>query len=119
MLKWTPTYQCSNFHLNLATAAFDAAVYPQAFAAAFDVVPIRGRGTVSRLMNCVGWLLGGGAAPVTIGLLATYLTLGKAIAAPAVVYLLAGILLAFPAIRLLPADLDRLVIDDHSSGAVD
>lgn len=180
LLTWIPTYLYSKFHLSLATAAFDAAVYPQLasiggsvaggyladlfvisnprsrilvqcggvlagapfviycglshslsgviaalicwgfckgvydsniFAAAFDVVPVRARGTVSGLMNCIGWLIGGGAAPVTIGFLATYMTLGKAIATSSIVYGLAGVLLIFTAARLLPADLRRLTID--------
>lgn len=174
LLTWIPTYLYSRFHLSLAMAAFDAAVYPQVasvggsilggyladryipvtprsriwvqfggvvvgapfvaycglsssldgviaalvcwgffkgiydsniFAAAFDVVPVRSRGTVSGLMNCIGWLIGGGTAPVTIGFLATHLTLGKSIATSAVVYLLAGLLLAFAATRLLGTDL--------------
>ena len=170
LLTWIPTYLYSRFHLSLAMAAFDAAVFPQVasiggsiaggyfadlfvisnptsrilvqcggvlagapfvalcglsgslsgvivalicwgffkgvydsniFASAFDVVPIRVRGTVSGLMNCIGWLIGGGAAPVTIGFLAARLTLGKAIAASAVVYLLAAVLLIIAAVFLI------------------
>lgn len=82
------------------------------FAAAFDVVPVRARGTVSGLMNCIGWLIGGGAAPVTIGFLATYMTLGKSIAASAVIYVVAAVLLAIAAVRLLHPDLKR-----HATGA--
>ena len=187
LLTWIPTYLYSRFHLSLATAAFDAAVYPQLasiggsvvggyladlfvvcnprsriwvqcggvlagapfvafcglchslngiilalicwgfckgiydsniFAAAFDVVPVHARGTVSGLMNCIGWVIGGGAAPVTIGVLATYLTLGKAIATSAVIYGLAGILLTFVAIRLLDTDLQRVAIARTSPPAV-
>lgn len=174
LLTWIPTYLYTRFHLSLATAAFDAAVYPQIasmggsivggyladtlvvfdarsrvwvqcggvflgasfvawsglsssltgvivaltcwgfckglhdaniFAAAFDVVPIRTRGTVSGLMNCVGWLIGGGAAPVTIGFLAGSLGMGRAIATSAAVYLGGSILLAVTAFRLLGKDL--------------
>jgi MFS family permease len=173
LLTWIPTYLYSTFHLSLAMAAFDAAVYPQIasiggsivggyladtlvvsdprsrvwvqccgvfagapfvvlsglshsltgvivaltcwgfckgiydsniFAAAFDVVPIRTRGTVSGLMNCVGWLIGGGAAPVTIGFLAGSLGMGRAIATSAAVYLGAGILLTVTALRLMGND---------------
>jgi MFS family permease len=176
LLTWIPTYLYSTFHLSLAMAAFDAAVYPQIasiggsivggyladtlvvsdprsrvwvqccgvfagapfvvlsglshsltgvivaltcwgfckgvydsniFAAAFDVVPIRTRGTVSGLMNCVGWLIGGGAAPVTIGFLAGSLGMGRAIATSAAVYLGAGILLTVTAFRLMGNDLVR------------
>jgi sugar phosphate permease len=162
LLTWMPTYLFSRFHLSLAMAAFDAAVYPQVasmagsvcggfladasakcnrhgrmmvqcagviagapfvalcglggslplvklalicwgffkgvydsniFAAAFDVVPVDSRGTVSGSMNCVGWLLGGGIGPVLIGFLALHLSLGEAIALSSVAYLLSGILL--------------------------
>lgn len=78
------------------------------FAAAFDVVPVESRGTVSGLMNCVGWLLGGGIAPVLIGYLAVYMSLGKAIASSATVYGLATILLAITMQRWLQADVQRL-----------
>jgi MFS family permease len=177
LLTWIPTYLYSKFHLSLAMAAFDAAVYPQVasiggsvlggyladffgrwdvrsrlwvqcggvlagapfvimcgiahslslviaalvawgfckgiydsniFASAFDVVPIEARGTVSGLMNCIGWLIGGGAAPVAIGFLATYIPLGQAIAVSSVVYVMAGAVLAIAAMRLLKADMGRL-----------
>lgn len=186
LLTWIPTYLYSRFHLSLAMAAFDAAVYPQVasiggsiaggyfadlfvirnprsrmlvqcagvlagapfvvlcgwssslsgviaaltcwgffkgvydsniFASAFDVVQVRVRGTVSGLMNCIGWLIGGGAAPVTIGFLAARMTLGKAIAASAVVYLLAAFLLMLAATRFLKADLRRLGDERAASGA--
>lgn len=183
LLTWIPTYLYSRFHLSLAMADFDAAVYPQVasiggsilggyladkfvtfsprsriwvqcggvllgapfvvmcglsrslsgvivalicwgfckgiydsniFAAAFDVIPVQARGTVSGLMNCIGWLIGGGTAPVTIGFLATYLTLGQSIATSAVVYLMAGLLLTFAAIRLLQNDLRGVTVSRTS-----
>ncbi|HET7347784.1 MAG TPA: hypothetical protein VFJ10_10660, partial [Acidobacteriaceae bacterium] len=77
------------------------------FAAAFDVVPIRSRGTVSGLMNCIGWLLGGGAAPVAIGFLSMHISLGQAIASSAIVYVMAGIILIATAARWLPAEISR------------
>jgi sugar phosphate permease len=63
------------------------------FAAAFDVIPPESRGTVSGSMNCVGWLLGGGIAPVLIGYLALHVSLGEAIALSSTVYVIAGIIL--------------------------
>jgi len=63
------------------------------FASAFDVVPMETRGTVSGSMNCIGWLVGGGIAPVLIGFVAGHFSLGKAIAASSVAYVIAGILL--------------------------
>jgi len=69
------------------------------FAAMFDVVPPESRGTATGLMNMVGWLGGGGAAPVVIGYIAERSGLGFAIALASAVYvagaalLVAGILL--------------------------
>ncbi len=180
LLTWMPTYLYSRFHLSLAMAAFDAAVYPQIasmggsvfggyladrfakrtprgrvlvqcvgvfagaplvvvcglsgslivvnisllfwgffkgmydsniFASAFDVVPVESRGTVSGLMNCVGWLLGGGLAPVLIGYLAVYLSLGHAIALSSIVYVLAGLLLILAMRRFLVKDVNQAQID--------
>ena len=69
------------------------------FAAMFDVVPPESRGAATGLMNMVGWLGGGGAAPVMIGYIAERHGLGFAIALASAVYvagaavLIAGILL--------------------------
>jgi MFS family permease len=162
LLAWMPTYLYSRFHLSLAMAAFDAAVYPQLasmagsafggyladrfvlrshggrvlvqfigvivsvpfvvlcgmssslslvilalvawgffkgmydsniFASAFDVIPAESRGTISGLMNCVGWLVGGGLAPLLIGFLAEHVSLGESIAMSSSIYIVAGILL--------------------------
>jgi sugar phosphate permease len=63
------------------------------FASVFDFVPPAARGTTSGLMNCVGWLLGAGTAPLIIGLLAPRYSLGFAISLSASVYVLGTILL--------------------------
>jgi len=73
------------------------------FASAFDLVPFEVRGTVSGVMNCLGWLLGGGLAPTVIGFLAMKFTLGTAIATSATLYLAAGILLLTVTRRVLHA----------------
>ena len=78
------------------------------FASAFDVVPLESRGTVSGLMNCIGWLLGGGLAPALVGYLAVSLSLGHAIALSATFYALAGILLIVTMQYFLNEDIDRL-----------
>ena len=78
------------------------------FASAFDVIPAESRGTVSGSMNCIGWLLGGGIAPVLIGFLAQHTTLGNAISLSAAVYLLAGILLILTMRFFLDGDIKRL-----------
>jgi MFS family permease len=90
------------------------------FAAAFDVVPAETRGTVSGSMNCVGWLMGGGLAPVLIGFLAGRLTLGTAIATSCVVYVLGGVLLLLTMLCFLEHDANKLksakVVIDPSAG---
>jgi MFS family permease len=78
------------------------------FASAFDVVPAESRGTVSGSMNCVGWLLGGGIAPVLIGALALRMSLGNAIALSSMVYCLAGILLVVTMLYFLDEDINQL-----------
>ncbi|HZP05316.1 MAG TPA: MFS transporter [Terracidiphilus sp.] len=62
------------------------------FASLFDVVPIAARGVAAGWMNTVGWI-GGGLAPLLVGILAVRYGLGSAIALVSVVYLLAGSLL--------------------------
>jgi MFS family permease len=62
------------------------------FASLFDVIPPEARGTAAGFMNMAGWL-GGGAAPVAIGFIATRSSLGAAIAMAAAMYVLAGVLL--------------------------
>jgi sugar phosphate permease len=78
------------------------------FAAAFDVIPPESRGTISGSMNCVGWLVGGGVAPVLIGFLALYVSLGEAIALSSAVYLAAGIMLILTMKYFLKDDIQRL-----------
>jgi MFS family permease len=63
------------------------------FASAFDVVPPESRGRAAGLMNTVGWLGGGGSAPLVIGWISQSRGLGTAIAMASSVYLLAGVLL--------------------------
>jgi MFS family permease len=63
------------------------------FASAFDVVPAAARGRAAGFMNMIGWLAGGGSAPVVIGLIAQRSSLGTAMTLASVVYVAAGLLL--------------------------
>jgi MFS family permease len=63
------------------------------FASMFDVIRPEARGTAAGFINLVGWLGGGGTAPLVIGYIAQRENLSFAIAAAAVVYLAAGVLL--------------------------
>ncbi len=103
-------------NLSLICWGFFKGIYDSnIFAAAFDVVPAENRGTVSGLMNCVAWLLGGGIAPVVIGFLALYVSLGKAIALSSTIYMLAGILLILTMRYFLEKDLNRLQLGNKSA----
>src|SRR5262249_7929272 len=63
------------------------------FASVYDVVRPEARGTAAGLMNCVGWLAGGGTAPVILGYLAQHSHLSFAISVAGRGYLLGGVLL--------------------------
>ena len=71
------------------------------FASAFDVVPAAARGRTAGFMNMIGWLAGGGSAPVVIGLIAQRSSLGTAMTLASVVYVAAGLLLIL-AMVLMP-----------------
>ena len=78
------------------------------FASMFDVIRPEARGTASGFMNMVGWLGGGGTAPLVIGYVAEHRTLGFAIAATAAVYVLAGALLITGIVFFVRRDALRL-----------
>jgi len=63
------------------------------FASVFDVVPPEARGRAAGFMNMIGWLAGGGSAPIAIGLIAERASLGAAMALASFVYVAAGGLL--------------------------
>lgn len=71
------------------------------FASVFDVVPAAARGRAAGFMNMIGWLAGGGSAPVVIGLIAQRSNLGAAMALASIVYVAAGALLLL-AMAVLP-----------------
>lgn len=77
------------------------------FASVFDVVPAQARGTAAGFMNMVGWLGGGGIAPIAIGVIAVHYNLGIAISLAGFVYVAAGILLLTAGLRFAPRDVAR------------
>ena len=60
------------------------------FASVFDIVPPEARGRAAGFMNMIGWLAGGGSAPLVIGIAAQRTSLGAAMALASVVYVAAG-----------------------------
>jgi MFS family permease len=79
------------------------------FAALFDVVPLAARGTAAGFMNMVGWLGGGGLAPLVIGYIAQQSNLGLAISSAAIVYVAAGALLITGILAFAPRDIARML----------
>jgi MFS family permease len=78
------------------------------FASVFDVVPPHARGRAAGFMNMIGWLAGGGSAPLVIGLLAERTSLGAALALTSFVYLAAGALLVVGMIFFVNRDVARM-----------
>ena len=78
------------------------------FASVYDVVPPEARGTAAGFMNAIGWLAGGGSAPLVIGIVAQRSSLGFAIALASAVYIAAAIFLATGAIFFVKRDAARL-----------
>lgn len=78
------------------------------FAAVFDVVRPEARGTAAGFMNAVGWLAGGGSAPLVIGLIAQRESLGLAIALASTVYIAAGLLLLIGLLFFVKRDAARM-----------
>lgn len=79
------------------------------FASVFDVVPPEARGTAAGFMNAIGWLAGGGSAPLVIGIIASRYSLGTAIALASCVYLAAAAFLAVGALFFVSRDAARLL----------
>ncbi len=78
------------------------------FASVFDVIRPEARGTAAGFMNTVGWLAGGGSAPLIIGIISQRESLGMAIALASLVYLAAGALLLCGIFMFVRRDAERM-----------
>lgn len=78
------------------------------FASLFEVIPPESRGTAAGWMNTVGWLGGGGSAPLVIGLVAQSRGLSTAIALASTVYVVAGIAILIAIFFFVAKDAARL-----------
>ena len=78
------------------------------FASVFDVVRPEARGTAAGFMNAIGWLAGGGSAPVVIGIIAQRESLGLAIALASTVYVAAAALLLVGIVFFVKQDSARM-----------
>jgi MFS family permease len=87
------------------------------FASVFDVVHPEARGTAAGFMNAVGWLAGGGSAPLVIGIIAQRESLGLAIALASTVYIAAGLLLLIAMIFFVKGDAERMRAELSSGSA--
>jgi MFS family permease len=79
------------------------------FASVFDVVRPEARGTAAGFMNAIGWLAGGGSAPIVIGIIAQRESLGLAIALASSVYVAAGLLLLIGIVFFVKRDAARMM----------
>jgi len=78
------------------------------FASVYDVIPPESRGAAAGMMNTVGWLGGGAAAPLAIGILAESYGLSIAIALASAVYLAAGTFLLIALVFFVKRDTEKL-----------
>lgn len=78
------------------------------FASVFDVIRPEARGTAAGFMNTVGWLGGGGSAPIVIGLITASHGLSTGIALASIVYIVAGVLLLTAAFGFAARDVAHM-----------
>lgn len=78
------------------------------FASLFDVVKPEARGTAAGFLNSMGWLGGGGSAPVVIAWIAKDRGLGAGITAASTVYLMACALLMTAAVFFVKKDCEQI-----------
>jgi MFS family permease len=80
------------------------------FASVFDVIRPEARGTTTGFMNMVGWLAGGGAAPLVVGYLSDRVGFSNAMALTASVSVIATALLLTAAFGFARRDAERMQI---------
>ncbi|MFN7997996.1 MAG: MFS transporter [Bryobacteraceae bacterium] len=78
------------------------------FASIFDVVRPEARGTATGFMNMMGWLAGGGTAPIVVGYLADRIGLSHAMAITSLSYVIAAALLLTAVIFFARRDTERM-----------
>jgi len=78
------------------------------WASLYDVITPSRRGAAVGIMNMVGWLGGGGAAPIAIGYIAERQSLGFAIALASAVYVAGAALLLAGILFFIQRDVARM-----------
>lgn len=78
------------------------------FASVFDVIRPEARGTATGFMNMMGWLAGGGTAPVVVGYLSERIGLSHAMAITSLSYVIASILLLTAVVKFVRRDSARM-----------
>lgn len=102
------THSVTSLVIALTLWGFSKGMYDaNIFASMFDVVRPEARGTAAGFLNSVGWLGGGGSAPVVIGFIAKDNGLSAGITAASAVYLLACALLLIAAVFFVKKDSER------------
>jgi len=93
----------------LAWGIFKGFYEANIFASVFDVVRSEERGTATGFMNMMGWLAGGGTAPVVVGFLADRYGLSYAMALASFSYVIASVLLLIAALGFARRDTERML----------
>ncbi|MGA2596605.1 MAG: MFS transporter [Bryobacteraceae bacterium] len=78
------------------------------FASVFDVIRPEARGTATGFMNMMGWLAGGGTAPVVVGYLSDRIGLSHAMALTSLSYVVASVLLITAVLKFVRRDNARM-----------
>ena len=78
------------------------------FASVFDVIRPEARGTATGFMNMMGWLAGGGSAPVVVGYLSDRIGLSHAMALTSLSYVVASVLLVTAILKFVRRDNARM-----------
>lgn len=78
------------------------------FASVFDVIRPEARGTATGFMNMMGWLAGGGTAPLIVGFLADRIGLSHAMALTSLSYVVASVFLLTAVLGFVCRDSARM-----------
>lgn len=78
------------------------------FASVFDVIRPEARGTATGFMNMMGWLAGGGTAPIFVGYLSERIGLSHAMALTSLSYVIASVLLLIAVFGFVRGDSERM-----------
>ena len=107
MCSWSPTVTMLTISL-LAWGFFKGLYDSNIWAGVFDVVRPEARGKTVGMMNMVAWAVGGGSAPIVIGMIADASNLRTALAFTSVVYVIAAVLMLLAILFSIGRDVRKM-----------